>query len=82
MQKNEVIDVIKNFIIEIAPGLTLEEISVDHSLSDLGLNSVDRAEILLLSQEHFALKMPLIEFAGVRTIDALAVKILSGLNTQ
>jgi polyketide biosynthesis acyl carrier protein len=51
------------------------------SLRELGANSVDRAEILMLTLEAMNLKVPAVEFHGPENIGALADMIYGKLVT-
>ena len=72
MNKQDVIEILKENMIEIIPDLEEEEFSLDDSLVDIGLNSLDRGELIALTLEHLELEVSRIEFAGVDTINKLA----------
>jgi len=69
--KAEVFDIVKNNILEILPKIPPEMISIEKSLSDLGANSVDRMDVVIMSMEDLGVKIPLISFAGVANIEGL-----------
>ena len=50
--KNNIVNQIRENLIEIIPELAEEDISNDSSLRDLGANSVDRGELITLTLEH------------------------------
>ena len=70
--KSEVIDLIKEILLEILPELEGEDISIDDKLVDLGANSIDRGELITLALERLDLEVPRIEFVKAQTINELA----------
>ena len=72
MTKLEVITLIKKKLIEIIPEFEEEEIDVTESLVDIGANSIDRGELIMLTLEALELEVSRIEFVGAQTIDELA----------
>ena len=72
MNKEEIISIIKANITEIIPELETEALSPDETLANMGLNSVDRGELITLTLEHLELEVSRIEFAGANTINELA----------
>ena len=57
---------------EVLPDLGPCELIESDSLADLGANSVDRAEIVMLVQESLSLSVPRIELLGPKNIGELA----------
>ncbi|MGB8195076.1 MAG: phosphopantetheine-binding protein [Chitinophagaceae bacterium] len=74
--KNEVVELIKGNLLEIIPELSKETISLDDSFVDLGANSIDRGELIMLTLERMELNVPRIEFVSAQTINQLADLIL------
>lgn len=72
MTKQDIISILKENMMEIIPELEGEELPLDESLVDIGLNSMDRGELIALTLEHLELEVSRIEFAGVNTINKLA----------
>lgn len=70
--KKEIINQIRENLIEIIPELAGEEISNDTSLVDLGANSIDRGELITLTLERLDSDISRIEFVGVQSIQELA----------
>lgn len=70
--KNEMINLIKDNLVEIVPELEGREISNDESLVALGANSLDRGELITLVLEQLRLDIPRVEFASAQTINELA----------
>jgi polyketide biosynthesis acyl carrier protein len=70
--KNQIIEQIRENLIEIIPELEEKTISNDEKLSDIGANSIDRAELIALTLEQLEKEIPRIELAGAQTINELA----------
>ncbi len=63
--------VLKRAILEVLPEYADREIGFDESLKALGANSVDRAEILMVTMESLGLKVPMVEFSSATNIGEL-----------
>jgi polyketide biosynthesis acyl carrier protein len=74
--RTEVINVIRENLIEIIPDLEGQEISGEESLVALGANSLDRGELITLTLERLGLDLPRIHFAGAQTINEIADLII------
>ena len=72
MKKEEILNLVKENLIEIIPELEGEEINADDTLVDIGANSVDRGELITLTLEALELDVSRIEFVGANTIGELA----------
>ncbi|WP_136667784.1 acyl carrier protein [Flavobacterium sp. H122] len=70
--KNEILNLIKENLIEIMPELEGKEVSEDETLVNLGANSIDRGELITLTLERLDLDVSRIEFVGAHTINELA----------
>ncbi|KLT68805.1 MULTISPECIES: phosphopantetheine-binding protein [Flavobacterium] len=70
--KNQIIEQIRENLLEIIPELEGKIISNDEKLSDIGANSIDRAELIALTLEQLEKEIPRIELAGAQTINELA----------
>jgi polyketide biosynthesis acyl carrier protein len=81
MNKQHIFEVIKNNVLEILPDIDPSRIVPETSLRDLGANSIDRADILIQSQEALKLKVPLHEMGSARNIQAL-VDLFAGKMTN
>ncbi len=73
--KNKIIEQIRENLIEIIPELEGKTISNDEKLSDIGANSIDRAELIAITLEQLEKEIPRVELAGAQTINELAVLI-------
>lgn len=72
MNRAEVVTTIVENIREVIPELADQAISADQSLKELGANSVDRSEIIMMTMEALELKIPLIKVARAENIGDLA----------
>ena len=72
MNKDEILNKIKKYTREIAPELEDVPIQPTDSLKNLGIDSVNRAEIIMLVMEDLSLNIPRIELAGANNIGELA----------
>ncbi len=79
MTITEIMDVIARHTREILPDLDVHQFEAGDRLSDLGANSVDRAEIAMLVQESLGLSVSRIELHGPRNIGELAELFLTKL---
>ena len=70
--KEQVLKLIKKSTREIAYELEDATLEPTDSLKGLGLNSVDRAEVLMMVMEELDLSVPLVELAGANNIGELA----------
>lgn len=75
--KNQIIEQIRENLIDIIPELEGTAISNDETLSNIGANSIDRAELIALTLEQLEKEIPRIELAGAQTINELAELIAS-----
>ncbi|NEQ84925.1 MAG: acyl carrier protein [Moorea sp. SIO2I5] len=85
MNKEQIFQIIKKYTYEIAPELEEVPISPTDSLKNLGIDSVNRAEIIMIVMEDLSLNIPRIELAGSKNIGELAdifVEKLEARNSQ
>lgn len=68
MDKNEIFEIIKENILEVIPELTVENITMNDSLKEIGANSVDRADILMFSMESLDIRIPMVKFGNAKNI--------------
>lgn len=76
MSKEHVFEVVKNVIVDVLPDVEKEQISIENELKQLGANSIDRMEIVMMSMKALELKIPLLSFAKVSNIEGL-VEVLT-----
>ncbi|NOX92133.1 MAG: acyl carrier protein [Gammaproteobacteria bacterium] len=72
MNNSEVFSLVVNHSQEVIPELEGHEFKRTDQLSELGANSVDRAEIIMLTMESISLRIPLLELSGAKNIGELA----------
>lgn len=72
MNKDEVFNVIVTNTCEVVPEIAEHKFSLEDSLRDLGANSVDRSEIIMMSLEALQVDISMIHFARAQNIGELA----------
>ncbi len=77
MNKEAIFDIITGHICEVIPRLKDYQFQETDSMRDLGANSIDRSEIVMMTLESLSLNIPLIVIARAENIGELA-SILQG----
>jgi polyketide biosynthesis acyl carrier protein len=72
MSQQQIFDVITRHAREVLPRLATHDFQAADSLRELGANSVDRSEIIMMTLESLSLRIPLIEMARAQNIGELA----------
>jgi len=72
MDKDKILSLIKKYTREVAPELEDAPLEPTDSLKSLGVDSVNRAEILMMVMEDLDLNIPRVELAGAKNIGELA----------
>lgn len=67
-----VFEILVNHTREVVPGLEEHGFTMEDSLRELGANSIDRSEIIMLTLETLSLSIPLIAVARAETMGELA----------
>jgi polyketide biosynthesis acyl carrier protein len=80
MNKAELLQIIARHTREVLPGLDAHTFVESDRLADLGANSVDRAEIVMMVQESLSLTIPRVELFGPKNIGELADLLLQKLD--
>lgn len=80
MNKNDVFEKLKANLIACVPELEGKEISIEDSLAMLGANSVDRADIIMMTLEDVDVSIPLVSFNSVKNIEGIIDVILKSAN--
>lgn len=75
MTKDDVYRVLVSNILEVAYDLSEEDILPSHHLRDLGLNSIFRSEIIMMTLEALDVNIPLVHLSGARNLEELSQKI-------
>ena len=71
MSRQQIESAVRETITTVLPSIRAEEIMAGQHLKDLGADSVDRVEIIMLLLERLRLKEPMASFGQIPTIDAL-----------
>ncbi|CAB3765799.1 acyl carrier protein [Paraburkholderia humisilvae] len=77
MKHDQVLDIIVRHTRETLPHLRSHTFKPTDSLRTLGANSIDRADIIMMTLESLSLSIPLIEMARAENIGELA-RIIHG----
>lgn len=72
VNKKDIVLIIQEHARLVIPKLEGYQFQQDDSLKELGANSIDRSEIIMMTLESLYLKTPLIEFASAENIEDLA----------
>lgn len=72
MNQTNVLEIIIRHAREVLPGLANHRFQADDSLRELGANSIDRSEIVMMAMESLSLSIPLIEVARANSVGELA----------
>lgn len=72
MTQQDIFDLIVAHTREIMPGLDQHDFKPEDRLADLGANSIDRADIVMMTLEALSLRIPLVELANARNIGELS----------
>ena len=82
MTKDEVIQVIKENILDNLEDINESDIDPNKSMKDLGANSLDIIEVVSTSMRQLNIKIPRTELADIQTIGQLADKFLEHLSNN
>jgi polyketide biosynthesis acyl carrier protein len=72
MNREDVFKIIVRNTCEVIPELNGHDFQSSDRLADLGANSVDRADIVMMTLENLSLKIPMVELHGAKNIGELA----------
>lgn len=72
MSHPEIVSLIAQHTREVIPELDGHPFTPADSLRDLGANSIDRAEIIMMTLESLSISVPLVELADAKNIGELA----------
>jgi len=67
-----VFEVVRAHVLEVLADCTPEQLTPQASITALGGNSIDRAEVAMLSMETLGLRMPRTALTGARNLGELA----------
>ena len=80
MTKDELLNIIKTNLYDIIPELEEEEFSLDEKFVDLGMNSIDRGELITMTLESLDSDIARVEFVSANTINDLIDLFVSKMN--
>ena len=72
MNVENIFNIIIGHVREVLPNLVDHQFQFADSLRDLGANSIDRSEIVMLTLESLSLRIPLVQVAKAENIGELA----------
>jgi polyketide biosynthesis acyl carrier protein len=72
ISKEHVLDILHRHTRDVVPSLAQHQFQSGDSLKALGANSVDRADIIMMTLEELSLRIPMVDLARAENIDALA----------
>lgn len=72
MNKEDIFNKIVAHTCDVIPTLKDHQFSFQDSLKNLGANSIDRTDIVMMTLESLSVRIPLIELAKAENIGALA----------
>lgn len=72
MDRDTILAIVIEQIRTVVPELEGEPIGVGDAMADLGLDSVSRQEVLILSMEQLGLNLPLVQLFGPKNLGELA----------
>ena len=72
VNKDTILETLYRHTREVLPELADHAFTQGDSLRELGANSVDRADIIMLTLESLSLRIPMVDLARAENIDALA----------
>jgi polyketide biosynthesis acyl carrier protein len=80
MNKQDLVEIIGRCTREVLPGLDSHVFRESDRLVQLGANSIDRAEIVMMVQETLNLSVPRVELFGPTNVGELADLLLHKLH--
>ena len=81
MTNEQIFQILKQHIFEVAPDLEETNITPQDSLKHLGIDSINRAEIIMMLMDDLSLNVPKREFAGAKNIEELVNLFATKLNS-
>lgn len=81
MNREDIFEIVTRHIGDIIPKLRTHAFQRDDRLKELGVNSVDRAELVIMAMESLSLRIPLVEVSGSKSIGELADMLFEKLGS-
>ncbi len=72
MDRNDVLAIIVEKIRIVEPALEGQAIGAEDSMAEIGVDSMSRQEVLILSMEALGLNLPMVQLFGPRNLGELA----------
>lgn len=82
MNQQAIFDLIVKHSREVVPNISEHTFQWDDQLKELGANSMDRAEIVMMTLESLALKIPLVRTTQAGNLGELAELLHAELQSQ
>ncbi|WP_155372907.1 phosphopantetheine-binding protein [Catellatospora vulcania] len=76
MEQNDIFAMVRGNLSTVIPELDADEITMDATLTDLGCNSIDRAEVVTMTMSDMGIHVPVMEFQEAGDIRSL-VRLLA-----
>ncbi|MER7204465.1 phosphopantetheine-binding protein [Streptomyces sp. CB01635] len=71
MTDEAIFAVIRAQIVDVLPEVADIEITLDHSMRDLGANSIDRMDVVIAAQDELGIKVPNAELTKANDLRSL-----------
>ncbi|GAA3463236.1 MULTISPECIES: phosphopantetheine-binding protein [Saccharothrix] len=71
MTHDEIFAVVRDNLLTVVPDIPRERVTIDAAMSDLGANSIDRAEVVTMTMERLNVVVPVMDFQHVSDIRSL-----------
>jgi polyketide biosynthesis acyl carrier protein len=71
MTQDVVFEAVRRNVLEVLPDLTPQDVSMQGTLTDLGANSIDRADVVTMTMEDLGIVVPISDFQNVHDIRSL-----------
>jgi polyketide biosynthesis acyl carrier protein len=82
MNKEDIFKLVVRHSCEVIPELEGHEFKPGDRLADLGANSIDRADIIMMTMETLALQIPRVELYGAQNIGELVDVLYAKLQSS
>lgn len=79
MTKEQIVDIIKKYVVENLGTIKAEEIDIHKSMADYGANSLDVIEVVSCTMRELKIRVPRDELGNIQNISQLADKFFEHL---
>ncbi|NXY98152.1 phosphopantetheine-binding protein [Streptomyces sp. BR123] len=76
MTPDEIFAVVRRNLLDVLPELTESQITLDHSMRELGANSIDRMDVVIATQDDLGVRVPAEQLTRANDLRSL-VAVLS-----